>query len=199
MQFTAWKTLLPTVLLAAGCASTKLANRWVAPEVSEKKVERVLVVGITGDEQRRETFEETFCDRLGQAGVEAVPSSKLTGEVTELTRTELESAVKRGEFDGVITTRLIDVEHETEYVPSSPMVYGGIYDQWGPGYYGAPVGGYLVETTTYKVETNIYRAEGTGELIWSGVSKTVDPSSRDKALNDIQQLVISEARKDGAL
>ena len=55
---------------------------------------------------------------------------------------------------------------------------------------------YLREDTTVRVETNVYAIKGTdGELVWTGVSDTFNPSSADKVIDGLSKLVVKELQK----
>jgi hypothetical protein len=73
------------------------------------------------------------------------------------------------------------------------------------GYYGAvfPVvysPDYLSQETTVRVETNVYAtSSGEGELVWTGVSDTFNPSSAHKVIEGLSKLLVKELRKQGVL
>jgi hypothetical protein len=81
--------------------------------------------------------------------------------------------------DGVIVTRLLGVEEETDCVP--PRTYTvprhhAYYGHYGSSWDVVHEPGYFETHTIVRLETNLYDV-GTGELLWSGQSETFDPSS----------------------
>jgi DNA-nicking Smr family endonuclease len=76
--------------------------------------------------------------------------------------------------------RLADVEKETSYVPGTTTGYYGGYGRYygyGAGMYSSP--GYYTTDKNYFVETMVYSVNP-NKLLWSGTTKTVNPSKMEK-------------------
>jgi predicted ferric reductase len=67
-------------------------------------------------------------------------------------------------------------------------IWCGMYST--PGYYTTDKN-YFVETTVYTVNPD--------KLVWTGTTKTVNPSKIEKMVSDIADLVSEKMKKDGFL
>ena len=112
--------------------------------------------------------------------------------------------IKEFKIDAVIVSRPVKVDRDVTYVPGQPLMpypyYGSFY-----GYYSAiyPVvysPDYLREDTTVRVETNVYSVtSGEGQLLWTAVSDTFNPSSAKKVIDDLSKLIVKELQKESML
>jgi hypothetical protein len=58
----------------------------------------------------------------------------------------------------------------------------------------------LKEEKKIRIETNFYSTEGPeGELVWTGMSDTFNPSSTKKAIDGVVNLVVKELEKQQLL
>ena len=95
--------------------------------------------------------------------------------------------------------RLADVEKETSYVPGTTSAYYGGYGRYygyGAGMYSSP--GYYTTDKNYFVETTVYSVEP-DKLLWTGTTKTVNPTKIEKTVNEIADVVSDKMKKDGFL
>ena len=203
-------TLVLAVILAgatlANGKSTKLVASWKNPQYSGPAFHRILVLGMSAKPGVRADFEDALSKLVAREGVEAIPGNTilLRPEGTKLDLDYLKTQVREFKIDAVIVSRLLKVDKTVTYIPGQPYVpypyYGSFY-----GYYGAvyPVvysPDYLREDTTVRVETNVYAVRGSdGELVWTGVSDTFNPSSADKVIDGICRLVMKELQKEAIL
>ena len=59
--------------------------------------------------------------------------------------------------------------------------------------------GYLKEEKKVRIETNLYViSSGEGELVWTAVTDTFNPSNPKKAINHLVKLVVRQMQSDGA-
>lgn len=174
--------------LVLGCGpSTKIEKSWTDPSFASgtvKPFNKVLVMGLMKDAASRRLVEDKMVAAMKVQGVQSYsylqPSDTLKNEV--------EAKLKKDGFDGVIITRLADVEKSTSYVPGT--TYGGWY-----GYrYGSP--GYYTEDKTFYVETSIYALEGS-KLLWSGTTSSLNPNNTDKAIDGVINAIKEEMMKKG--
>lgn len=185
-----------SVLLLAGCATTRVAQSWTAPDYQGGKLKKVLVVGMTSDPAMKGVFEDGMVTLLGEQGVQAVAAHSVIPQGGKPTKEQLQEAVKEGGFQEVLVTRPAGVDERTEYVPGGPMPYGGFYDYYMGFYPMAYDPGYFTTTRTYKIVTNIYNAE-TNKLIWSATSESQDPSNRTSAAEAVEKTMVKRLEKDG--
>lgn len=204
-QFLVLVLTLTAATLADG-KSTKLVTSWKNPEYSGPAFHRILVLGMSAKPGVRADFEDALSKLVTRDGVEAVPGNTilLRPEGSKLDINYLKSQVKEFRIDAVIVSRLVKVDKSITYVPGQPYMpypyYGSFY-----GYYGAvyPVvysPDYLREDTTVRVETNVYAVtSGEGQLVWTGVSDTFNPSSADKVIDALSKLIVKELQKEAII
>ena len=204
-------TLMLAVILAgatlANGKSTRLVASWKNPEYSGPAFHRILVLGMSAKPGVRADFEDTLSKLVARDGVEAIPGNTilLRPEGTKLDLNYLKTQVKEFKIDAVIVSRLVKVDKNVTYIPGQSYVMPYPYYRSFYGYYGAvyPVvysPDYLREDTTVRVETNVYAATPPdGELVWTGVSDTFNPSSADKVIDGLSKLVVKELQKAAIL
>jgi len=187
--------------------STKLVASWKNPQYPTPKFHRVLVLGMSANPGVRADFEDALSQLVTRDGVEAVPGNTilLRPEGAQLNLDYLKTQISEFQIDTVIVSRLVKVDKTVTYVPGQPYFmpypyYGSFY-----GYYGAiyPVvysPDYLREDMRVRVETNVYAvSSGEGQLLWTGVSDTFNPSSSKKVIHDLSKLIVKELQKEAIL
>lgn len=198
--------ILATTSLMSG-KSTKLVASWKNPAYTGPQFHRILVMGMSAKPGVRADFEDALAQLVASPNVEAIPGNTilLRPEGTKLNIDYLKEQVKAFKVDAVIVSRLVKVDTQTTYIPGSAYMVPYPYYTSFYGYYGAvyPVvysPDYLSQETTVRVETNVYAtSSGEGELVWTGVSDTFNPSSAHKVIEGLSKLLVKELRKQGVL
>jgi hypothetical protein len=183
--------LLSFILLIISCAGTgtELSQTQVDDAYKGPPVSNILVIAITGNEHNRRSYENKFVVRLKSVGVEAMASEKVIPMPPDLKlqKETILNAVSQYENDAVIITQLVGKE-KTDIRTRDTRSYHGFFSySINPGYSST--------STTLRLETNLYDAK-TGELIWSGQSKTLSNESIDKIMNDVIKAVIDKWQKN---
>ncbi|HSZ62981.1 MAG TPA: hypothetical protein VK828_14355 [Terriglobales bacterium] len=155
----------------------------------------------------RAEFEDVLAAQLNKIGMEAIPGHTilLRPEDTEFELDYLRTQIREHKIDAVVVARLINVENTTTYVPGAPYFppypyYGTLY-----GYYGAvnPVvygPGYLKEEKQIRIETNLYIiTSGEGDLVWTCITDTFNPSNMKKAIDRLVKLVVKQMQSDSVI
>ena len=193
--------LIPILfLLLLGCSSTKLVSTWKNPEIVLFDAYKVLVVGMTQDENARVEFETRFVDKLNGNGVEAMRSIDLFDveftsskkSVEELTEVE-EQLLDKG-FDAILVTKVVGTENRrtlkekvhnidkmfkrfsTDYLEHQDIYYDPeSYDSFN----------------IYHVETSLYCicVGKEMELIWRGDLDVTEPAKVEKAIGAYIKLI----------
>ena len=175
------------ILLLVSCGpSTKLEKTWADPSFTKanaKPFKKVLVVGQLDNESNRRIAEDKMAAQFAP-GVGFQSYTYLTAGDTD--RAKVASKLKGEGFEAVIIMHLDKVDESVSYVQGSGGYYGGYYGGWY-GYHGGSQG-YHQEDKAYSVETNIFSLE-TDKLLWSGTTKTMNPSSVSKTLDEIIQAI----------
>jgi hypothetical protein len=178
--------------------STEMVKSWRDPAstVSASGNQKVLIVGLVKDESSRRIVEDNLVKRLNGKGVASY--TVLTSEMVKTaSEAELEQQLSKGGFTHMLAVRLADIEKETSYVPGTTTGYYGGYGRYygyGASMYSSP--GYYQEDKNYFVETTVYSIVP-NKLLWTGTTKTVNPSKMDKTIAEIADAVSEQMKKDG--
>lgn len=195
-------------VLSVSGKSSKLVISWKNPAYTvTKKFHRVLALGLSDKTVVRADLEDELASQLGTTQMETIPGHTilLRPEGTEFDLNYLRTQIREHKIDAVIVSRLIKVENTVTYVPGTPYMppypyYGTLY-----GYYGAvyPVvysPGYLNEEKKVRIETNVYATSSTeGELVWTCVTDTFNPSNKKKAIDRLVKLVAKQMQNEDVL
>lgn len=177
------------LLLGNSCTpSTKIISSWKEPDkaVITGKLNKVLVVALFKSETSRHIAEDKMAAYLKNKGV--VSYNYLDAAISVKNENAIRDKIKMDGFDGAVTMRLVDVDKEQKYtpgnIPSYPSYYrnfsGYYYRNWS--YFNTP--GYYTTTKTYTVETNVFSIKE-DKIIWSGITKSVDPEGVDRMTTEI--------------
>lgn len=183
-----------TILVSCG-PSTKIEKSWMEPgaSVTMGPDNKTLVVALVKDETSRRVIEDQLVKRLG---ANAVSSYTI---LTDASEEALKQKLTDGKFTHVLMMRLADIEKETSYVPGTTTAFYGGYGRYygyGAGMYSTP--GYYTTDKNYFVESTVYTVNP-DKLVWTGTTKTVNPSKIEKTVNDIADIVSEKMKKDGFL
>jgi len=195
-------------VVAASGKSSKLVMSWKNPaHVVGKKFHRVLALGLSDKTAIRADFEDALAAQMTKIGIEAIPGNSilLRPEGTEFDLNYLKTQIRENGIDAVVVSRLIKVETTVTYVPGAPYVPPYPYYNSFYGYYGAvyPVvysPGYLKEDKKVRIETNLYAISSEdGELAWTCITDTFNPSNTKKAIDRLVTLVTQQMQREGVL
>ncbi|MBP2679583.1 MAG: hypothetical protein H6Q82_2648 [Deltaproteobacteria bacterium] len=162
--------------LPASCATTKMTDTW-RDDTYRGTIRKVVVIGIFKEPDTRKIFEDEFADRLRARGVDATASHKIVSDAELPDKDVVIGNVRKHGADGVMVTRVVDMETEKTSVPGQTYIVPTYYTYYG-AYYGYSYRPGYTETTGYAyMETNLYGL-GDEKLIWSGRSKTKISATR---------------------
>jgi hypothetical protein len=200
-------SVLSTIPLALG-KSSKLIMSWKKPGyLPAAKSYRVLALGLSDKTSIRADFEDALAAQLAATGVESIPGNTilLRPEGTRFDLQYLKTQVRENKITAVVVSRLIKVDNSLTYVPGTPYIAPYPYYNTFYGYYGAvyPVvysPGYLKKEKKVRIETNVYAvSSGEGDLVWTCITDTFNPSNVDKAIDRLVKLIVKQMQADGAL
>jgi hypothetical protein len=187
--------LVAAALLLGGCAATQIINQWSDPSYPAASFKRIMVIGVSKQSSIRRTFEDEFVARLKAAGTDAVPAYEFIPEDGQAEEPRLDQAVKQAGADALITTRLVRVEKQAEYIPGTYGPYPGFgYYRW---YSNAWVGFYepprLRFYDIYISETSLHDVRN-DRLVWSGIAKTTKLDDIRSEIQGFVDVVIAALR-----
>jgi hypothetical protein len=164
-------------------------------------MQRMLVIGVASNDIRRRGFEDRFVTALEEQGVDATPSYRILPDAEQLSRESIEQALRGSGLDGVVVTRLIQVDEQQKYIPPktyvSPNYYGrGLYGYYGRSYEVVHQPGYTVNTTIVRLETHLYDASS-AELVWAAHSDTINPKTIDDGVESVTAKLSKQIAADG--
>jgi len=185
-------TLLLGIAVALGFAacggSTQIEQSWKAPNLPPSNLRNVVTVYISRDETMRRTVEDSMAQRLAHLGVQAVPAYSVLSDDDLKDRDRAKAKLVAGGYDGAVALRLVG--KETKVVAAPPTFDG----YWGMAWPGAYDPGYLSTETIVRVETNVFSLAD-NKLVWSALSKTVDPNTLRSAIDDVTKVVANALEK----
>jgi hypothetical protein len=179
-------------LIVGGCSNTELAGSWTSGKFEGLRYTSFVVMGVSRDSTLRRVAEDVFVNQRAVRGIKAVPSYEILpqSDPERLTREQVEQAVRQQAVQGVIVARVSKVEKEART--------GGGFGTGGDGFAGhyqqSWSGSYVGGGTTYQydvvtVDVQLYDVKS-GELVWSGVTRTFDTSDLDSSTRYWAKVVI---------
>ena len=190
-------------LAVSACGTvTKVPTAWKDPAYKGEGFARIFVIGIGENDGSRRLFEDHLAKELAKRGVVAEASYSRLPSTARLTEGAIQEAMLGGKFDAVTISHLVGEEQQTEYVPprsyTVPRTYGGYYGYYHSHWDVVHQPGYYKTNTIVRLETNLYDA-GNADLVWSGQSNTMNPSSVADTIASATQAVAKQLAKDGVL
>jgi hypothetical protein len=179
--------VLFTSFIACG-PTTQLTKTWTDPSVNGsefKPFTKVLVVAHLKDETSNRIAEDKLVAQF-KPGV-AVPAYSYL-QVGDTVQNALNARLQKDGFNGLVVMRLTGIDKSIDINTTN---YGGYY-RYGYGQGTTTVS----ENQTFMVETKIFSFES-GKMLWSGTTSTYNPSSLEKALDEIIVAVKNQLVKQG--
>jgi hypothetical protein len=195
-------------VVSASGKSSKLVTSWKNAAYSpEKKFHRVLALGLSDKTVIRADFEDALAAQLGTIGLESIPGNAilLRPEGTQFDLNYLRTQIRENRIDAVVVSRLIKVENTVTYIPGNPYYppypyYNSFYGYYGTVYPMVYSPGYLKKEKKVRIETNLYAISSEeGELVWTCITDTFNPSNVDKAIDRLVKLVVEQMQSEGIL
>jgi hypothetical protein len=187
---------LCAVIGLSGCASTGgLVSSWKAPDAEPFLLhgEKVAAAVMAADPTIRLAGEDTLARQLSARGAVGVPMYTLL-EGMEVDEAKARAAAEQAGVVAVVVLRPVLVDKEISSRPGTyggPMFWGGAY---GPGWGGTEIRTdtiVIVETLVYSLKQN--------KLVWGGQSKTTNPASVDRLIENTAKQVADELARQGLI
>jgi len=202
------RVLLAPILIAAGvvasCATpSKLVGSWQSDAYSQRSLRKVLCIAETPDIRIRQMAENEFVRQFQERKIQALPSYEILGTQTEITRANVEKAIRDTDIDAVFTIRVADEKTEQRDVPGvtheysePPRYYYNFYDYHERSSTTISAPGYTMSSQIYLLESNLYDA-GTADLMWTATTQTTDPRSAEEALPPLTRVLMKSMDRAG--
>lgn len=190
--------------MALGCSSTTFVSTWRSPEARPLRLsgKKVAAVVISRNGIFRHRGEEALAKEITARGAQGVPAYTVLNNEDVSNQEDARAKFEKLGFSGVVVIRIVGRETQYSYEPavvwSRPHYhhFWGGYWGWGWNMVGEP--GYLTVDKIVKVETLVYSLEQ-DQLVWAGVSRTVDPQQVDAFIGELAEAVSDQMAKDGLL
>ena len=177
----------------ASCGgSTYMVDSWKAPEETLEKGElhKVMVSVLAKNETTRRITE----DQVASYNPSFVASYKVLGTKQIALDTAASKQILQHEnFDAILMFTLKDKNTTETWVPGTSYNYWGYHGRYYGSYYDP---GYIQQDVNYTVETNLYSLKDK-KLLWSGITKTVNPVSLEQTISEIVNQIYNRMQKDG--
>jgi hypothetical protein len=189
------------VTASLGCAS-HVESSWRDPGTTADSLRfrELIVVAMAREGAMRRAAEDALVQSLRESPRGQSGELRITPSYEVLDQSEL-SDVKRARakveakgYDGAVIVSFVSAQ---ERLSVDPAMHTGMW-----GYYGRrgmiydP--GSVRSDTIVRIQTNIYRVAD-GKLLWSGVSRTMNPRNVDSLANDVFRDVVGSLRDEGLL
>lgn len=202
------------LILASACApSTKITRSWTSPDKYQGGYKNIYIAAIIGDITKRQVIEDDVSKKLADLGLKSVTSNSTIRPnfwmSTDLDKNAMMNVINQNGQDGIMTITLIDVQDEQRYIPGTmmggPMMMGGGWGMQGNfgGHWGMNHGmmmtpGHIVNDRQYFIEIDIYDVKSE-LLVWSGQSKTLNPTSLEKFSAGFSKVVLERMLEEGVI
>lgn len=188
-------------LFLIGCSSTNLVTNWKNPDIVIFDANKVLIVGMTNNEDARVKFETRLKKEFTKRDIESFRSIDLfdveftSSERSEEELSEVEQQLLDKDFDAILFTKVVGSESKKtfrrkmneldEFITS----FRDDYLSNQPIYYDE---GYYEQFTVYNAETSLYCicVGKERELIWRGNIDIMNPNNVEKSVDDYVKLVV---------
>ena len=190
-------------LMLAGCASTSFQSTWKNPEatpVLKEKGATVVAVVMAEDKYIRQGAEDALAKELTKRGYKGVASYLILSPEETMDEKLAKAAFEKIGAKAVVAMRPLAADQEVS--ASSVTVYAGYGGYWG-GYHGYGWGApYGYGGTTYSVDTvliveTLFYDLVQNVLVWSGRSKTTNPTDVAKFVRELAEMAGWEMNKAG--
>jgi len=168
-KITSLLTLFGAILILVSCGpSVTVTDSWHAPDITESKSDRFVVMARVDDVVGRQRFEQEIVKQLKAGGIDGVESYKKFPDLNlnlKMTPDQIDALVadlsKEG-INGIVLTVIKDVKKEVKTTTSggySSGYYGGFNGYYGSYYSPYGYGGSYVPASSRTYESDIYKLE----------------------------------------
>jgi hypothetical protein len=199
------KTVIIAILLFAAASlmafgGMKFVKTWKNPDAqpSNWQGKKVAVFARTLLMPNRAPAQKAMVRELKQRGVEGVLGDTLVPPEVEKDRDAVKRILADAGITGVVIMHLVDYQDETVVAGAQYMApnFSSFSSYWSYGMAANYLPADISTKTTVMVESLVYSIDQ-DKLLWSSISKVVNPKEVDKVIKDLSSAVGSEVRKAG--
>jgi hypothetical protein len=173
---------LAVTIAAASCGSTAtIESSWRAP--STPQLTNVVTLSPAPDGALRRSAEDKLAQQLTRHGVHAVPGYTVVNDQDLANHDQIVTTLRGQGFDGVVSMRLLDARQQLDVEP-------GFDDYWGNAW-----GATVVPETVVRIQVSAYSL-ASKKLVFSALSKSVDPGSASQAIGDVSKVATDKLAQE---
>ena len=179
------------ILMVIGCSgsSTTIEQSWRAPQGELEQLRNVVTVYISPDGSIRRSIEDQMAAKLYRKGIRATPLYAVLSEDVMHDKDQATAILRQAGYDGVVAIRLVSKESYS---------WGTFDDYWGSAWPSVYDPSYAITEIVVRVETNVYSLH-TNKLLWSALSRTLDPTSTSTVVDEVTSIVAKELDNRGVV
>ena len=193
-----------------GCSSSRMVDQWTSPDISSFEINKVLVIGMTSDENSRRLFENRLTTQLEKEGVKAVESvdfferSFTTSAQSVEELDAIENLLIETGFDAVLFSKVTGSESKMTLINSMQNISNNIDDFRSYFYENQNIYYDKQSHESYQIyhtETLLYCLcpEKDRELLWKGSIDIIDPQKAKKSVSDYVKTLLKELKSQQIL
>jgi|GEM_PF-2481018 len=203
--------LAAVLLLAAGCASTRVVSTWVQSGDQSASMQNVLVVSLMGGRFTgiQQQFETDAVAALQKNGVNAISSIDRFGPAAfeNMKQEDMLAKMVSTGSTSILIISLLDREKTLNWVPGTVYYSNRMRfpytSPWGWQYaWGFDViyrPGYYTIDTNYILDARLYSLTGDGGMIYSVQTSTINPSSHNRLSRDFSRVIMRDMQTHGLI
>lgn len=188
------------LLMIIGCTSSKITASWKATNTIQKKYNKILVLGLIHDPDRRiqERMEEHMVGDIIDAGYTAVSALHEYGPKAfdKLDEKAALDKIKNSGFDAIITIVLLDKQKESRYI--SEVNTRNFENYYGFRYKFILEPGRYVTDTKYFWESNLYDMSDQS-LLYSAQTQSFSENNIETMGHQYGKMIIKDMIKKKVL
>lgn len=196
-----WLALACALLIAAGCATTKVVSSWRDPGTTQLQFNKLLAVMMTTESATRRIAEDELVRLIG--GTRATPSYALFPGEKPPDQEAAREQLAKDSFDAVVILKPVDTRTEVQYIPGTVSyvpTYGRLWGtgHWVHGWAQVYQPGYTTRTTIQRVETLVYDLRQ-DKLVWASQTETTDSPGHQQLVAEIAKSTAAAMRREGLI
>lgn len=198
-------TIFSSIFFTSCGPTTEIIGEWSEDEYKTGSIDKLLILGIVDQKKPllKRKLEDGLVDAFKGTGIDAVASMDYIPYDEIIDSTTFEKHFNDLELDAVLVTRLVGVDKERIVQAGFAYVipfnsYYGFYGHYYAAVTYANSSSYLSKNVVVVLETNLYETKDK-KLIWSGISKTIDPDKASDVIKSLGAVLADKLSSEGFL
>ncbi|WP_203296123.1 hypothetical protein [Luteirhabdus pelagi] len=200
---------LVIAMLLLSCSSTKVISDWKSPDTPIFEANKVLVVGMSSNNDVRRQFEDAVADALEKEDVIAVRSIDFfeddfrDAQKTEESINAIETTLLEAGFDAILVSRTKGKENKVSVGQAFRSLQDSFpsFTDYYYGHQNTPHNEQVEAYEVYHTETTLYCICPTKdrELLWVGQIDVVAPNDQNRSISDYAKTLLEALKQQQLL